>query len=127
MQLAASLREPAIYASPRQRSPGKEEHVGGAGQLQPVGIYFSGCDRRRMADRFGARSLAAHDMALSGWPNSRHYRRFRRVDPHRYFIRLRKFMSEDGESRAQSFYSGALARIPHFMVGLAVVLSGTAW
>ena len=36
-------------------------------------------------------------------------------------------MSPDGESRAESFYSGALARIPHFMVALAVVLSGAAW
>jgi hypothetical protein len=36
-------------------------------------------------------------------------------------------MSEDGESRAESFYSGALARIPHFMVALAVVLSGAGW
>jgi ATP synthase I chain len=36
-------------------------------------------------------------------------------------------MGEDGASRAESFYSGALARIPHFMVALAVVLSGVAW
>jgi ATP synthase I chain len=36
-------------------------------------------------------------------------------------------MNEDGESRAQSFYSGALARIPHFMIALAVLLSGGAW
>jgi hypothetical protein len=36
-------------------------------------------------------------------------------------------MSEDEESRAESFYSGALARIPHFMVALAVILSGAGW
>jgi hypothetical protein len=36
-------------------------------------------------------------------------------------------MGEDGASRAESFYSGALARIPHFMVALAAVLSGAAW
>jgi hypothetical protein len=36
-------------------------------------------------------------------------------------------MSEDEESRAESFYSGALARIPHFMVALAVVLGGAGW
>ena len=32
-------------------------------------------------------------------------------------------MSEDGESRAESFYAGALARIPRFMVVLAFILS----
>jgi hypothetical protein len=32
-------------------------------------------------------------------------------------------MSEDGESRAESFYSGALSRIPRFMVALAFILS----
>jgi ATP synthase I chain len=36
-------------------------------------------------------------------------------------------MVEDGATRAESFYSGALARIPHFMVALAAVLSGAAW
>ena len=36
-------------------------------------------------------------------------------------------MSEDGEGRAESFYSGALGRIPHFMVALAVVLSAAGW
>ena len=36
-------------------------------------------------------------------------------------------MSEDGESRAESFYSGALARIPHFMIAVAVILSGAGW
>jgi hypothetical protein len=36
-------------------------------------------------------------------------------------------MSENGEDRAESFYSGALARIPHFMVALAVILSGAGW
>ena len=36
-------------------------------------------------------------------------------------------MNEDGESRAESFYSGALARIPRFMVAMAVVLSGAGW
>jgi hypothetical protein len=36
-------------------------------------------------------------------------------------------MSEDGESRAESFYSGALTRIPRFMIALAVVLSGVGW
>jgi hypothetical protein len=36
-------------------------------------------------------------------------------------------MSEDGESRAESFYSGALTRIPRFMIALALVLSGAGW
>jgi hypothetical protein len=36
-------------------------------------------------------------------------------------------MSEEGESRAESFYSGALTRIPRFMIALAVVLSGVGW
>ena len=36
-------------------------------------------------------------------------------------------MSEDGESRAESFYSGALTRIPRFMVALALVLSAVGW
>jgi hypothetical protein len=36
-------------------------------------------------------------------------------------------MSEDGESRAESFYSGALARIPRFMIALALLLSGAGW
>ena len=36
-------------------------------------------------------------------------------------------MSEDGESRAESFYSGALTRIPRFMIALALVLSGVGW
>jgi ATP synthase I subunit len=36
-------------------------------------------------------------------------------------------MGEDRESRAESFYSAALARIPHFMVVLAIVLSLAGW
>jgi len=36
-------------------------------------------------------------------------------------------MSEDGESRAESFYSGALTRIPRFMIALALILSAGAW
>jgi hypothetical protein len=36
-------------------------------------------------------------------------------------------MSEDSESRAESFYSGALTRIPRFMIALALVLSGAGW
>ena len=36
-------------------------------------------------------------------------------------------MSDDGESRAESFYSGALARIPRFMIALALFLSGAGW
>ena len=36
-------------------------------------------------------------------------------------------MSEDGESRAESFYSGALARIPRFMIALSLLLSGAGW
>jgi hypothetical protein len=36
-------------------------------------------------------------------------------------------ISEDGESRAKSFYSGALARIPRFMIALALLLSGAGW
>ncbi len=36
-------------------------------------------------------------------------------------------MGEYGESRAESFYSGALTRIPHFMVALAIALSLAGW
>jgi hypothetical protein len=36
-------------------------------------------------------------------------------------------MSEGAESRAESFYSGALARIPRFMIALAVTLGAVAW
>jgi len=35
-------------------------------------------------------------------------------------------MSEDG-SRAESFYSGALTRIPRFMIALALILSAGGW
>jgi len=33
-------------------------------------------------------------------------------------------MNGDGESRADAFYSGALTRIPRFMIALALLLSG---
>ena len=36
-------------------------------------------------------------------------------------------MSEGGESRADCFYSGALTRIPRFMIALGVILSAGAW
>ncbi|MGC1437037.1 MAG: ATP synthase subunit I [Terriglobales bacterium] len=36
-------------------------------------------------------------------------------------------MSDDSESRAESFYSGALTRIPRFMIALALLLSGAGW
>jgi hypothetical protein len=36
-------------------------------------------------------------------------------------------MSEGGESRSELFYSGALVRIPRFMIALAVILSGVGW
>jgi hypothetical protein len=36
-------------------------------------------------------------------------------------------MSEVGEGGAESFYSGALGRIPRFMAALGVVLSGAGW
>lgn len=36
-------------------------------------------------------------------------------------------MSGEAEDRADSFYSGALTRIPHFMIALAVILSGAGW
>ena len=36
-------------------------------------------------------------------------------------------MTEEGECRSESFYSGALARIPRFMIALAVTLSGIVW
>jgi hypothetical protein len=36
-------------------------------------------------------------------------------------------MIEDGASRAESFYSGAVTRIPRFMIALAVILSAVAW
>jgi ATP synthase I chain len=36
-------------------------------------------------------------------------------------------MSDEGESRADSFYSGALTRIPRFMIALGVTLSSGGW
>jgi hypothetical protein len=36
-------------------------------------------------------------------------------------------MNEDGESRADSFYSGALTRIPRFMIALGAILSAVGW
>jgi hypothetical protein len=36
-------------------------------------------------------------------------------------------MSDRGESRAESFYSGALTRIPRFMIALGFLLSTAAW
>jgi small-conductance mechanosensitive channel len=36
-------------------------------------------------------------------------------------------MSDDGESRAEFFYSGALRRIPRFMIAVALALSTAAW
>jgi hypothetical protein len=36
-------------------------------------------------------------------------------------------MTEGGESRAESFYSGALTRIPRFMIALGIILSAGAW
>ncbi len=36
-------------------------------------------------------------------------------------------MRDDAESRAEWFYSGALARIPRFMIALALLLSGAGW
>jgi len=36
-------------------------------------------------------------------------------------------MSDEGESRAESFYSGALTRIPHFMIVLALILCAGGW
>ncbi|MGD0179658.1 MAG: ATP synthase subunit I [Terriglobales bacterium] len=36
-------------------------------------------------------------------------------------------MSEDDQSRAEAFYSGALKRIPHFMLALALLLSAAGW
>jgi hypothetical protein len=36
-------------------------------------------------------------------------------------------MSGDGESRADAFYSGALARIPRFMIVTALLLSAGGW
>ena len=36
-------------------------------------------------------------------------------------------MNGDGESQAESFYSGALTRIPRFMIAIALVLSATGW
>ena len=35
-------------------------------------------------------------------------------------------MSDDGQSRAELFYSGALRRIPHFMMALALLSSAAA-
>jgi len=36
-------------------------------------------------------------------------------------------MSEEDASRADAFYSGALKRIPHFMLALALLLSPAGW
>ena len=36
-------------------------------------------------------------------------------------------MNSDAEIRAESFYAGAVARIPRFMIGLALILSTVAW
>jgi ATP synthase I chain len=36
-------------------------------------------------------------------------------------------MSEDDQRRAEAFYSGALKRIRHFMLALALVLGGAGW
>ena len=36
-------------------------------------------------------------------------------------------MSENEDTGGESFYSGALTRIPYFMIALAVVLSAAAW
>jgi small-conductance mechanosensitive channel len=36
-------------------------------------------------------------------------------------------MNEDGENRADSFYSGALTRIPRFMTALGAILSAVGW
>jgi hypothetical protein len=36
-------------------------------------------------------------------------------------------MNVDTKIRAESFYSGALTRIPRFMIALAVILSGLGW
>jgi hypothetical protein len=36
-------------------------------------------------------------------------------------------MSEGGESQADSFYSGALMRIPRFMIALGIILSVAGW
>ncbi len=36
-------------------------------------------------------------------------------------------MSVDAETQAESFYSGAISRIPRFMIVLAVVFSAAAW
>jgi small-conductance mechanosensitive channel len=36
-------------------------------------------------------------------------------------------MSEEDQSQAEAFYSGALKRIPHFMLALASVLSAAGW
>jgi hypothetical protein len=36
-------------------------------------------------------------------------------------------MNANAESGAESFYSGALTRIPHFMLALALILSAGGW
>ena len=36
-------------------------------------------------------------------------------------------MSDDEGSRAESFYSGALTRIPRFMIALGLILSAAGW
>jgi len=36
-------------------------------------------------------------------------------------------MTDDGESRADSFYSGALTRIPRFMIALGAIFSAAGW
>jgi hypothetical protein len=36
-------------------------------------------------------------------------------------------MSGDAETRSESFYAGAVARIPRFMIGVALIFGGAAW
>ncbi|MGA8150033.1 MAG: ATP synthase subunit I [Terriglobales bacterium] len=36
-------------------------------------------------------------------------------------------MIDDPETRAESFYAGAVARIPRFMIALALIFSGAVW
>ena len=36
-------------------------------------------------------------------------------------------MTADAETRAESFYAGAVARIPRFMLVLALIFSAAAW
>ena len=126
---AVSGKDPALVAKPLETRLPKEKRLGATGELQPVGIRISGCHGCRMVDRRGARSLAAYDLAVSGRADPGHYCRIRRTDPHRHFLRFQMTGIETviPAADSESFYSGALGRIPRLMIVLAVALTAAGW